>query len=94
METGGSRANFLLQLARLAEPTFIIKHVTAVMRVRNCNCDVTTMSMSICQHRNNRNMLVDEVLAGGFPRVLFPPLWCFPLRCAGAVPPCSLLTRA
>ena len=32
------------------------------------------------------------VLAGGFPRVLFPPLWCFPPRCAGAVPPCGLLT--
>jgi len=26
MEAGGSRANFLLQLARLAEPTFIIEH--------------------------------------------------------------------
>ena len=23
----------------------------------------------------------------GFPRVLFPPLWCFPPRCLGAVPP-------
>jgi len=41
------------------------------------------------------------VLAGGFPRVLFspcgvlfPPLWCFPPRCAGAVPPCGLLTRS
>ena len=33
------------------------------------------------------------VLAGGFPRVLFPLLWCFPPRCAGAVPPCGLLTR-
>jgi len=32
------------------------------------------------------------LLAGGFPRVLFPPLWCFPPRCAGAVPPCDLLT--
>jgi len=37
--------------ARLAEPTFIIKHVTAVMGVRNCN--VTTMSI-----RQHRNMLV------------------------------------
>ena len=34
------------------------------------------------------------VLAGGFPRVLFPPLWCSPPRCAGAVPPCGLLTRS
>jgi len=34
----------------------------------------------------------EGVLAGGFPRVLFPPLWCFPPRCAGAVPPCGLLT--
>ena len=32
-------------------------------------------------------------MAGGFPRVLFPPLWCFPPRCAKAVPPCGLLTR-
>ena len=39
------------------------------------------------------------VLAGGFPRVLFSPcgvlfpsLWCFPPRCAGAVPPCGLST--
>jgi len=28
-----------------------------------------------------------SLLAGGFPRVLFPPLWCFPPRCAGAVSP-------
>jgi len=34
------------------------------------------------------------VLAGEFPRVLFPPLWCFPPRCAGAVPPRGLLTRS
>ena len=27
------------------------------------------------------------LLAGGFPRVLFPPLWCFPPECLGAVPP-------
>jgi len=39
------------------------------------------------------------MLADGFPRVLFfpcgvlfPPLWCFPPRCAGAVPPCGLST--
>ena len=43
----------LLQLARLAEPTYIIKHVTAVIGVRNC--DVTTMSI-----RQHRNMLVEE----------------------------------
>jgi len=36
----------------------------------------------------------DALLAGVFPRVLFPPLWCFPPRCAGAVPPCGLLTRS
>ena len=42
----------------------------------------------------------EDLLAGGFPRVLFspcgvlfPPLWCvFPPRCAGAVPPCGLST--
>ena len=27
------------------------------------------------------------LLAGGLPRVLFPPLRCFPPRCLGAVPP-------
>jgi len=27
------------------------------------------------------------LLAGGFPHVLFPPLWCFPPRCFAAVPP-------
>jgi len=28
-----------------------------------------------------------DMLAGGFPRVLFPPLWCFPPGCLGAMPP-------
>ena len=26
-------------------------------------------------------------VGGWVPRVLFPPLWCFPPRCLGAVPP-------
>jgi len=29
----------------------------------------------------------------GFPRGLFPPLWCFPPRCLGAVPPPVPLSR-
>jgi len=43
--------------------------------------------------RTSRTLSASTVmLAGGFPRVLFPPLWCFPPRCAGAVPPCRILT--
>jgi len=49
--------------------------------------DVPACTLCDCIYMALLNTIGQDLLAGGFPRVLFPPLWCFPPGCLGDVPP-------
>jgi len=55
------------------------------MCARNCFCWLPIfVDIQLAPVSNTYRLCV---LAGGFPAVVSPPLWCFPPRCLGAVPP-------
>ena len=58
-----------------------------------CVVRVTCVLFFLCSAPRVRGANLKGCWRVGFPRGLFPPLWCFPPRCLGAVPPPVPLSR-